>query len=269
MTEDELKQFKELAKKYERGKDKEAVLKLFSEDIHEVFQEVNDRGHSAATKAKQADLDRVSGELTTAKSQLDEATRKLAGIQEAPDVATMRAKYEADEKKLREETEQRLANKDKEWEGKVKEKEEALTTTRLSVAKQELVRRLTADPLGVDPEYAETVLVARPDVTGRLKVEADGSVKVLKKGSTDMFIAAAEGRTPLDHLAEELGEGVDAKWKVAGTGRGSGTTGSSGGSGTNKAAEFEAARARVKTREEAGKKARESGSALDRLGARR
>lgn len=270
MTEEELKQFKELAKKYERGKDKEAVTKVFSDDIHEVFQDVHDKGHSAATAAKQKDVDALSNQLTTARSTAEELQRKLDGIKEAPDIATMRQKFEEDERNLRKQQDESLAKQKQEFEGKLQEKDGIIINTRLSVAKKDLVGHLVSDKLSIDPDYANTVLIAKPEVTSRLKVNDDGSVQVLKKGSTDMFIVPADGRTALDHLAEELAEGVDAKWKVSGAGRGSGTNGSQGGNATGSVADrMEAARTRVKDAEKTTATAKAAGSGLERLGARR
>lgn len=270
MTKEELEQFRALAKKYTRGTDKEEVIKIISEDIHEVYQEVNDRGHGAATKSKQADIDDLSTKLTTEKTRAEDLDRQLKAIKEAPDIAAMREKYEADEKRLRNEHAQALQKQEGEFKGQLQVKEQALLDTRLDVAKRSLVAQLADSKIGVDQEYAHTVLVEKPEVKGRLKVDPDGTIKVLKKGSQDMYIVPAEGRTALEHLAEELAEGVEAKWKGSGTGRGSGTEGSVGGAGAGSTTQlFEDTRARVKEREKAQAASRASGSAHERLGSRR
>lgn len=268
MTEDELKQFRELAKKYERGKDKDAVLKIFSEDIHEVYQDVNDKGHSAATAAKQKDVEALSGQLTSERARADEAERKLKGMQEAPDIATMRQTYEQNEKKLREEHDIKLNTQKTEFERQLQDKDKLLIETRLEVARGKLVDELAGSKLGIDKEYAETVLVAKPDINGRLKLQPDGKPGVLKKGSQDMFIVPAEGRTALEHFAEEIAESVEDKWKGSGQGRGSATTGSSGGNNAT-ASRFDATRERVQKREKEAAAAKAGGSAHERLGGRR
>lgn len=270
MTEDELKQFKELAGKYERGKDKEAVKKIFSESIHEVFQEVNDGGHSAATKTKQAEIDALSTQLTEVKTRAETAEGKLKAFDDkAPDVAKVRETYEAAEKALRQQYDETIKNTEAKFTQQLTEKEQALLNTRLDVTKRDLVSRLVDPKFGVDKEYAETVLMAKPEVAGRLKVDADGSVKVLKKGSTDMYIVPAEGRTAIDHLAEELGDTVDERWKTTGVRGGSGSRGSEGGGGkAGTGQQFEALRERVQAQEKARSETRAT-SGLDRLGGRR
>lgn len=272
MTDDELTQFATLAKKYERVKDKEKVLALVSADMHEVFQEINDRGHSAATKAKQADIDKLSGDLTEFKTRAETAEGKLKSFDDkAPDVAKVRETYENAEKALRQEYDKRIQDMTVAQDTALKSKDEALVNVRFGVVKRDLVSKMADSKFGVDKEYAETILVEKPDVKSRIKVDADGSVKVLKKGSTDMFIAPAEGKSPLDHLAEELSEGVEAKWKVSGNGRGSATRGSEGGSAGNGSLseKFDATRARVAESAKAAAAAKTGGSALERLGSSR
>lgn len=272
MTDEELTQFAALAKKYEK-KDKDKVLAIVSNDVHEVFQEINDRGHSAATKAKQTDIDRLSGEVTDLKTRAEAAEGKLKAFDDkAPDVAKVRETYEKAEKDLRAEYDSRIATLTTQQRTELEAKDTALMGVRLASAQKDLIEKLTNSKLGVDKDFAETVLVNKPEVKNRIRVEADGSVKILKKGSTDMYIVPAEGKTPIDHLAEELAEVVEPKWKKSGTSRGSATKGSEGGGGGSGdlAGDFDATRKRVQDSEKAASTARtQGGSALERLGSSR
>lgn len=270
MTEQELQQFKELAKKYTRGADKEAVKKIVAEDMHEVFQDINDGGHSAATKASTEKISTLETQVKALETRAVDAEGKLKELDgKAPDAAKLRETYEKREKDLRGEYEERERKLREQADALVKEKDKTITSVRLENARKALVEKLTGEKLGVEKEYAETIIVNKPEVNDRLRAEADGSIKVLKPGSTDMFIVPAEGRDPLDHLAEELAEKVDDRWKTSGAGRGSGTTGSSGGAGKGTAERFENTRKRIQEREKTEAESRKGGSALERLGARR
>lgn len=270
MTKEELEQLKELAKKYERGKDKDTVLKVISEDMHEVFQEINDGGHSAATKAAEKKLKGLEDQVEPLKKRAETAEAKLEAFDnQAPDVAKVRKTYEENEQKLRNEHAARMQQVQTEHEQALQKKDQELTQSRLSIAKKTLVDKLVS--VGkVDKDYAETILVNRPDVTERLNPDpATGNVRVLKKGSKDMFIVPAEGRTDIDHLVDELAEGVEAKWKTSGAGRGSGTRGSEGGSGATNGSldqRFQARRDRAKAIEKGARDAKAGGSGAERLG---
>lgn len=270
MNQDELKQFGDLAKKYERGKDKDAVKKIFSEDMHEVFQEVNDAGHSAATLKAEEKYKPIVEQTEAFKQRAEAAEAKLKAFDDkAPDVATVRKTYEDAEKRLREEYDNRIKTMETQHATALQDAQAKLIDERLKVAKKNLVKKLADSKIGVDEEYAETILVERADVKDRIKVEADGSVKVLKKDSKDMYIVPAEGREALDHLAEELGETVQDRWKTSGGGRGSGTRGSEGGSTGALSERFENTRKRIQESEKAARDQRGAGSAAERLGSRR
>lgn len=253
MTDAELEQFEALAKKFE-PKDREKVIKITQSTMHPVFQEINDGGRAAANK----DHEKKIGELTTEssgfKTRAEAAEGQLKLIDEkAPDVAKLRKTFDQELETERGKFQTTLSTKDQE-----------LADARLDRAVDQLINELAASPHAVDRDYAETVLAKKADVRSRLI--ADGKVvRVLKQGSTEMHIVPAEGRTAIQHLADELAETVDAKWKTAGKSRGSGTKGSEGGS-NSKGERYEEIRketaARTKTRAEA----RESGSGLERLG---
>lgn len=270
MTEDELKQFVELAKKYERGKDKAAVVKAISEHAHEAFQDIHDTGHSAATSAKNTEIKTLEGQVLDFKTRAETAETKLKGIDEkSPDIAKVRETYEAAEKKLREEHQAHVNTLTQQQQDALKAKDKALLDLQLKQATGQLVKKLADSKLGVVEDYAETILINKDDVKSRLVPQPDGSVKVLKKGSTDLFIVPTDDQTALDIFAQELAEGVDDRWKGSGSGRGSGSKGSEGGSGAPLAEKFENTRKRVGEKEKEAAKSKESGSALERLGSRR
>lgn len=254
MTDDELKQFGELAKKYE-PKDKAAVLKIVQTDIHPVFQDINDGGRTAANADLKPRLDKATADLeaiTTRATKAENDLKELEG--KAPDATKLREKYEADLKQEREKHQAEINTRDSE-----------VVNVRREVAKTKLVDRL-ADKYEVDREYASTVLVNRQDINDRIQVDKSSNVKVLKAGSTDLHIVPAEGRDSLDHLAEEVAGSVDAKWKSTKVRKGADSK--SGGGGTGEASRFDAVRERAKGPSQEREAARKAGSGLDRLGGR-
>ncbi len=105
MTDEELVQFAALAKKYERDKDKEKVMTIVKDDLHEVFQEINDNGRSAANTAAGIKLEQAKQELTTQinnlkleKADLDTKITELESKQ--PDIVKLRTGYENQVKEL-------------------------------------------------------------------------------------------------------------------------------------------------------------------------
>lgn len=271
MTEEELKQFGELAKKYERGKDKAAVAKIISDSVHEVFQEIHDTGHSAATSSKKGEITKLEEQVIDLKKRAETAEAKLTGIDEkSPDIAKVRETYEKAEKELRDKHQVEMQKLTEQQQSDLKAKDAALLDLQLKQATGVLVKKLAAGENGVVEDYAETILMNKPDIRSRLVPQPDGTVKVLKKGSTDLFIVPTDNLTALDIFATELAEGVDDKWKGSGVGRGSASKGSEGGSGTPLVEKFNAVRTRVKAKEtEAVKATKDAGSGLERLGSRR
>jgi hypothetical protein len=259
MTDEEFKQLEELAGKFEDAKDRGRVAKAIQSKMHPVFQDINDGGRAAANK----DNEQKVASLTTERDQLKTRAEKAEGDLKdldgkAPDATKLREKYEADLKAEREKHTREL-----------QEKDQTAVNIRLDVAKQRLVDRLAAEGREVDREYAQTVLVQRPDVISRMQVDAKSpDVKVFKQGSTELHIVPAEGRDALDHLAEELAAVVPEKWKGSKVQRGSASNGGTGG-GNGKTDRFDAARERGKDRTKGRKEAKDSGSGLERLGGRR
>lgn len=254
MTDEELKQFGELAKKFE-AKDKEAVLKVVRADIHPVFQEINDGGRTAANTDHKTKLDALTAERDGLKTRAEKAEQDLKELDgKAPDATKLREKYETDLKAERDKHAVELTKRDQDIVG-----------VRLEVAKQRLVEKLASEGREIDPEYASTVVVNRQDIVDRIQVTKDSpDIKVLKAGSRDLHIVPADGKDALDHLADEVAAGVADKWKGSKVRKGSGSNTGAGGSGGSKD-RFENIRERAKTRSEEKAKSKEQGSGLDRL----
>lgn len=259
MNDTELKQFQDLAKKYEPGKDKEKVSKIVQDDLHEVFQDINDGGRTAANnenKTKLTAAEQARDKFKTDFERVDKQLKELDG--KAPDAAALRKVHQEEVDKLENGHKQVLSSKEAE-----------VLQANLELARERLTDRL--DRLKVDREYSKTVLTQRDDVRSRLVPErtSDGKVRVrvLRKDSKELDIVPATGKDPLDHFAEELAATVDPKWKNSGVKRGSETKGTEGGAGTSND-RFEQARARAKAKGEEKTAARKEGTALERLGRR-
>lgn len=260
MNDTELKQFKELAKKYE-AKDKAEVLKIVQDDIHEVFQEINDNGRTAANNDNKKTVTDLTKERDKFKADFERVDKQLKELDgKAPDAAKLREEHNREVQKLEDRFKTELGTKEQE-----------VLQAELRLARERLTDKLAA--LKVDREYSKTILANRDDVVTRLVPErtSDGKVrvKVLRKDSKELEIVPANNKDPLDHLAEELAGGVEAKWKNSGVQKGSATKGSEGGTGRDSTDRFEQARSRAKTRSEAAEAARKGGSALERLGGRK
>lgn len=255
MNADELKQFTELAKKFE-AKDLEEVKKVVQSSMHPVFQDINDGGRAAANADNKQKLEKTQQQLDAEKQAREKAETDLKALEgKAPEATKLKEKYDAEVTLIRQQSEQ-----------KVKETEKQLLEERLEVAKAKLSKEL--EDLKVDPEYASTVLVAREDVVARLKPGEKGKVDVLKAGSQDVTIVPAEGKTAVKHLAEELAEKVPDRWKTSKVKRGSGTHGSGGGGGSDGTI-YDNIRNDVAEKTKEQKKQNQTRSGLERLGSRR
>lgn len=260
MTEQELLQFTELAKKYE-AKDQNAIKKVVQDHLHPVFQDINDGGRTAANSDSKKKIDDAEKRATDEKTRADTLQTQLTELDgKAPDVAKLRAKFEEDTKKQREEHERVVTAKDQQ-----------ITRERLSNTKQQLAMKF-AEKGKIDLEYASTLLVNKQEIEERLQFDEAGRPRVLKAGSKDVHIVPASGKDALDHLVEELAPTVDAKWKTSGVRRGSKTSSEptisgaqdEGGDGDGKDS-FTRIREEVAERNKQEEKSRSAGSGIDRL----
>lgn len=256
MTPEELKQFGELAKKYE-DKDKDQVLKIIKDDIHPVFQDINDGGRTAANKANEKKVKELETARDEAQTKMEKAEADLAELNgKAPDAAKLREKYEKDLKDAREDF------------GK---KELALKNQLKDATKETQVEKLVdilERDYGVDRDYAQEVLVRKSEHAERIQIGDDRKLTVLKKGTTDIpLVPPSDGKKTLLHLlADDMVVGLDPKWKTSKVNRGSSTQGSGGGSGPTEGNEFKNLRKEVQEREKKATKAKaETPSGYERL----
>ena len=260
----ELKQFGELAKKFEPA-DKEAVLKVVKDDIHPVFQDINDGGRAAANKDNTAKVTKLEKERDDALGKVQKAEKDLADLNgQAPDAAKLRKKYEDDLNTEREE----FTKKENAYKAQLKD-------TRKDMYAGKLVDIL-ADPTGpyqIDRDYAETILIRKAEVVDRIVVADDGKLTVLKKGTTDIPLVppSDDKKTVLHLLADDAVVGVEPKWKTSKVKRGSGTQGSGGGDGTTEDGKtvFAEIRKTVAEKEKTGAEKRSKPSGFERMRAGR
>lgn len=209
MTAEELTQLQALLKKYE-PKDKDAVVKALDTDVHEVYQQIHDVGHSAATQKGKDDLAALQTKLDKANQQVQELKDK------APDSATLRKEYEERERQLKEAHKTELQSKDS-----------VIATERLDRARTDLAIQLNED-YGIDLEYGKLILTRRPEVESRLKFDDKGELQIMQAGKS-IAIAGANRSEVLKHFAKELEPSVEKKWKNSRVRRGSNTGGGEGG----------------------------------------
>lgn len=252
MTKEELAQFTELAKKFE-AKDLEEVKTAIQTHAHPVFQDINDGGRRAANTDSDKKVKDAEKKAETEKARADKAQADLDDLNgKAPDAAVLRRKYEAD-----------LAQTRKEYEDKLTAKDREFTTERLKTAQLKLADKL--DKLGINKEYAETIVVNRDAVKNRIQF-VDGQIRVLKAGSSDVHIVPAADKDGLDHLAEELAPTIDTTWRNSKVKRGSGMTGNESDVTVGNAKEFDDIRKEVTGRSEAKKEAEvKAPSGIERL----
>jgi len=251
LTEQELAQFAELAKKFEMPQ-LDTVKGLVQTHLHPVFQAINDGGRAAANQTNKQRLEELTGQvtqLTEQKSALDGEIRSLRD--KSPDVKELTLRHE-----------QALADLKQQHTTELATMRGQLVTSHRGRAVADLVAELTSDKFKVDPEYANTVIAQRPDVLNRLKVGQDGTTSVLQQGQQELTITPAPGRTAIGHLAEELAGTIDDRWKRSGVDRGPNAT----PGGAAESARFEQLRSSVRATDEARQAAKQNAqSGLARL----
>lgn len=198
--------------------DRKAAIKGLQEMAHPIYQAVFDTGHAIATADKQKEIDRLSGELATAKHQFDELKERSADKGEP-------ATWQKEKTDLTTRvTELELEVKDAKKEGK-----EALKTERHRRAVSDFRTKLIG--LRVDPIIADA-LAEKKDIQERIRHKEDGSVEVLQAGKTIPYAASDDdGKTPLDLLADEVFAKIDKKFVAANADRGSGQQNGGEGAG--------------------------------------
>lgn len=196
---------------------------LLRESMQPLYQVVFDRGHGVATATAATQREKLEADLAASVAEVTRLTGKVKEYEEkTPDVAKLRADYDAELASLR--TQLNQAKKD----GVTKVK--AVLRSR---AQRDLVTELVA--LGVDRDYAE-VQAAKPEHADRLHVRDDEGVDVLQAGKQ----VPIQSDKPLSTLAAEMLESIPPKWRTStadnGAGSGAGDdapTGNGTGAGGN------------------------------------
>lgn len=217
LTPEQKKKFQDLAAELNLETDRDEVLQIVQTNFHPVFQEINDRGRTAANQANAPKLKAAEDKAKAIEEQLKAAQDSLKALEgKTPEVTELRTKFQKDIDKL--EADHKTA---------LEAVQSQLRREREERAELDLVSELE-DQL-IDKEYAKTVLVKRADVKKRLRYNDDGTVSVLKNGSEEATIVPADDKSPLFYLAQELAPNVPAKFKTSKVRRGAGTKGSAGG----------------------------------------
>ncbi len=183
--------------------DQAAVVKAIQANNQPLFQAIFDMGHGVATQKLQPKVDEVTGQVTKLTADLTAATKRIETLSaDHPDVAKLQTE---------------IAN----LEAKIRQAEDAgterLHAERRDTFMADLRTQLTA--LGVDADYAGVVL-AKPEVQKRLRINKAGEREVLRKGSD---IVLMPGDKPLVRaVAEELVAEVPPKFISSPVDRGSG-----------------------------------------------
>lgn len=261
MTEDELKQFTELAKKYEPA-NRDTVTAVIRESAHEVFQEINDGGRAAANRDNQAKLDKATTDLATATTERDKAVEDLKAVgDKIPAAAELRKTYEEDLRKANDQ----FAVKEVELKNQLK-------AERHRTVVNSLVDKLVFDH-AIDREYAQTIIAQRQDINARISVDEGNKTTVYKEGTTDIpLVAPNDDTTVIDLLATQVAAKVEPKWKTSKVKRGSNNRGSGGEEAVDQgdATEYDAIRKQVQERNDSARDSNNSRkSGHERLAGRR
>ncbi len=188
------------------------------------WQTVHDVGLANGREKGTADKTKLEADLVTARKEAKDAKDALKAAEDGnADLAARRAQFEKAEKEANERAEKA--------EAQLKEVREGVA---LDASVRTLVDALsgTTDGRKTNPavlrDYAE-LLVLRPDIRARLKVQEDGTVVVLKAGTTDVPLLGNGTRTAFDLLADEITPTVREDFIAADSAGGAG--GGKGGSG--------------------------------------
>ncbi len=249
LSTEEITQLTELAKKFEPA-NTDAVHSIVQTHFHPVFQRINDGGRAAANADNKAKLEEKENLVRTTQGLLDKAKEDLKLLTEkTPEVAVLRREYE-----------EKIRGLEATHKTQLEERDRLVVQGHQDRAVSDFVSTITT--LGVDAEYARTVLASRADIKSRIRVK-DGKVEVLQAGQQELTITPAANKTSIDHLAEEVFGTVGDKWKVSKiSGRGPKTDASGNlPNGTNK---FDAIREAEKSRAKESEK-KDQRPALARL----
>lgn len=229
------------------------VADALKEHKGSIFQTIFNRGHKYATKEAETKLETLESERDAERERAAKAEAKVAKLEESqPDVKAIKREFEDEIERLQGELKDARASGN----SRVQEVLDARARSDLKAL------LMSKDFGGIDPDYAD---VQAQKVADRIRHEPiegeDGRFKlqVLVEGSDNIPVQADD---PLKHLAKQVSDKVDARFKSANVDTGSGTD--TGGAGGNGGDLYEDIRKDVKEKQEAKKQT--AGSAAERLG---
>lgn len=197
--------------------DKAEVAKLLKEHAGAVHQVVFQEGHNVGYGKKAGELTEATEKATTLTSENAQLKKDLDQARQSnPDIAKIHTDHKAQVDDLQKKHQEEL--------DAVKGK---LKATKVDGGKSALTDELVK--LGVDRDYAKTVIANREDVVTRVRVDATGeAVEFLQSGGTIPIVQSGD-KTPVQLLAEELAKGVPPKFITSQADGGAG--GGAGGGG--------------------------------------
>jgi hypothetical protein len=221
--------------------DKGAIIKLLKDHAGGIHQAVFQEGHNIGYGKKEGELTEANAKVTTLTSEKTQLAKDLEDARKAnPDLAKIQETHAATIAQLQE---RHKAEMD-EVTGKV-------NTMELGQGRAALAKALK--DLGVDPDYADTVMVHRDDVVKRIEIEKGTGKHLFLQAGGSIPIVSGDGKAAAMILAEELVKGVDPKWIAAEGDRGAGrnTHGAPGDAASKVAKLVDEAQKEVKERREA------------------
>lgn len=181
-----------------------------------IYQAIFDKGHSTATARHTADKATADQRIADLEGQLSAAQTKIKGLEaKTPETQELQRQHEQQLVQLQDKHKRELA-----------EAATLLDSERMGRAEADLRARLKGR---VDDDYVE-VLITKAREKKRIRLAKDGTPEALQADSGIPY-AAAQGKTSLDLLADELFTGTPLKFQKSGVDEGSGAEGGGGGGG--------------------------------------
>lgn len=217
---------------------KDEVVQLIEKEGAPLFQSIFQRGFDNGYGKKAGELETANAKVTDLQAKVTAQDGEIAKLKANPDTAALHAQYG-----------QEIAKVKADAEARERELRATLETERKTMRTRDLRALLTTGEKRLDADYAD-VLLEKPDVKSRVKINADGTFQILQKGK-DIPIAAQTPEAALAIMADELKAEAPPRFVLVGTDTGGGLdtggrSGFSAGAPTGGAALAESIRASVK-----------------------
>ncbi len=229
--------------------DAAAVVSALHSGAPRIHQGIFDKGFGKAKTEFQVREVALQDQLKAATEDLGKVQGELKEVREkAPDVGKVTEQFQGEIKSLKDKHKQDI---------------DTLRASNLAEKRNRDLATLRAQLAAkLDPEYAK-LKSELGETASRLRYNSDGNLEVMQAGKEIPF-APAEGKNPLDLLADEIITSADPKWVVSNVNGGSGVNNSGGNSGGGSGSVYERIRAERAKAEEAKKHT--AGTAAERLG---